>query len=108
MPAAVATDRTLDKIVSTVDRVVVDFWAPWCAPCKQISPIIDALADTETTATFVKINADENPGVVQQYGVMRMPTILYFEDGQLVGELRQGITASMLRRRVLQWLNPAA
>lgn len=105
MGAHTATDATFDEILATgVDRLVVYFWAPWCAPCKQIAPVIDGMVDAEPRATFVKVNADENPRIVQRYGIMKMPAILYFQGGELTAELRTGVTTSVLRRRVLQWL----
>ncbi|KRF30459.1 thioredoxin [Paenibacillus sp. Soil787] len=68
--------------------VLVDFWAPWCGPCKIIAPILDELsAEIGNTAKIVKINVDDNPESAAKYNVMSIPTLLVFKDGQLVDQL---------------------
>jgi thioredoxin 1 len=66
---------------------LVDFWAPWCGPCKAIAPYLDELAgEYGDSAKIVKINIDENQGIASQFGVMSIPTLLLFKDGQMAAK----------------------
>ncbi|MBP1964802.1 thioredoxin [Paenibacillus aceris] len=68
--------------------VLVDFWAPWCGPCKMIAPILDELStEIGAKAKIVKINVDDNPESAAKYNVMSIPTLLVFKDGQVVNQL---------------------
>ncbi len=68
--------------------MVVDFWAPWCQPCKVISPIVEELSEKyEDGAAFAKLNIDDNPHSPVKYGIMGVPTLLFFKDGQLVDRI---------------------
>ena len=82
--------------------VLVDFWAPWCAPCRIISPIIDELA-SESTGKFSigKINVDESPNTAVKYGITAIPTILVFKAGEVVQRF-QGLTAKEELRKALE------
>ena len=65
--------------------VVVDFWAPWCAPCRMIAPILEELqAELADQAKIVKLNVDENPQMAQKYGITSIPTLLVFKEGQML------------------------
>ncbi len=67
--------------------VVIDFWAPWCGPCRMLSPMVEELAEEYAgQVVFVKMNTDENPATPGQFGIMSIPTLLFFKDGELVGK----------------------
>jgi len=78
------TDDNFDSEVLKSDSpVLVDFWAPWCGPCRQIAPMIDELADENPNVAIGKINIDENPGVAQKFGINSIPTLLLFKNGEV-------------------------
>ena len=87
MATVAVTDATFDTEVKNSDiPVVVDFWAEWCGPCKQISPILEELSVElqGDKITIAKVNIDENPEVPSKYGIMSIPTLLLFKDGKVV------------------------
>ena len=81
------TDATFSSDVLKSDKLVlVDFWAPWCGPCKMIGPIVEKLStELAGTVKIGKLNVDDNPATAQEYGVMSIPTLLLFKDGKVVG-----------------------
>jgi thioredoxin 1 len=77
------TDETFETEVLRAGRpVVVDFWAPWCGPCKAIEPALVELADATDKVDFVKIDIEENPRTADAYGVLSLPTVMLFDDGE--------------------------
>jgi thioredoxin 1 len=78
------TDETFESEVVQADRpVVIDFWAPWCGPCKAVEPVLADLAETHAgRVEFAKLNIDENPVAASRYGVLAIPTAILFEGGE--------------------------
>jgi thioredoxin 1 len=82
---------------------LVDFWAPWCGPCRMIAPILDELAgELKDKARIVKINVDENPQVASQFGVMSIPTLLLFKNGKKVDQRVGGQAKPQLKAFIEQ------
>ena len=80
------TDQNFQSTVLESDKVaIVDFWAPWCGPCKVVGPIIDELAkDYSESAVIGKVNVDDNPEISMKYMVRNIPTILFIKNGEVV------------------------
>jgi thioredoxin 1 len=102
-PVAV-TDATFEEEVLEADQpVLVDFWAEWCAPCLAIAPMVEELADEyDGLLKVVKLNADENPNTMQAYGILGIPTLILFKDGEPVERL----AGFMPKERLLSHLKP--
>lgn len=79
------TDYNFDEMSKKYNNLVVDFWAPWCGPCKMVSPIIDQLArEFSGKIVFGKVNVDENPTVANIFGIQSIPTLIIFKNGNAV------------------------
>jgi thioredoxin 2 len=97
------TDNTFSREVLASDTsVLVDCWAPWCAPCRTLSPIIDELAsDYANGVKVVKLNVDENPLTASQYGIRSIPTMLFFKEGKVVQKVTGVLPKEEIERHLL-------
>ena len=100
------TDAAFDKAVLQANvPVIVDFWAPWCGPCKMIAPILEKIAKENAGKVLVaKVNTDENPEWASKYGVQGIPTMLFISGGKIVHRQIGAIPEPMLRTIVTQFL----
>jgi len=101
MAVAEVTDATFENEGLKAEKpVIVDFWAPWCVPCRRVSPILDEMSEKRDDVRFVKVNVDDNPATAMSYRITSIPTIARFEDGtvtrQAVGALPKNQLASQL------------
>ena len=101
-----ATNKTSDStfqddISSQANLVLVDFWAEWCGPCKQISPILEEIANEKENLNILKLNIDENPVTPQKYNVRGIPTLMLFKEGKLI-DTKIG---SLPKSSLVDWIN---
>ena len=100
------TDAAYEKtVLQSSIPVIVDFWAPWCGPCKMVAPILDKLAkEYEGKILIAKINTDENPEWMMKYGIQGIPTMLFVSDGKIVHRQVGALPERMLRDTVTQFM----
>lgn len=102
-PFPVTDENFESDVLDASQPVLVDFWAEWCGPCKMIAPIVAELAEEYDGSLMVgKLDADENPNTMQAFGIMGIPTLILFKDGQAV----ERITGYMPKERLLERLSP--
>jgi len=95
------TERNFSEIVAATPLLLVDFWAPWCGPCRAVAPVLEELARTEAGRVVVaKVNVDEQPTLAQRYGVQAIPTLLFFKDGRIIDTVVGAPPKAELTRRL--------
>jgi thioredoxin 1 len=104
-PIHVTDSEFEEQVLNSALPVIVDFWAPWCGPCRMVAPILDKLAQEYTGKLVVaKVNTDENPEWAMQFGVQGIPTMLAFANGQLLREQVGALPEPLLRNFVEEFL----
>ncbi len=100
------TDATFEAEVLKSDKpVVVDYWAEWCGPCRMVGPVLEEIASEHgEKIAIVKLNVDDNPVVTQRYGIMNIPTLSVFKDGEVVKEIVGAKPKSALLRELADFI----
>lgn len=91
-----------DTVEGSSKAFVLDFWAPWCGPCRMMEPVLKEVAEEHDAITVGKLNVDENPQTATKYDILSIPTLLVFKDGQIVKKL----VGAMPKKRLVDELSP--
>jgi thioredoxin 1 len=91
------------EVLEAGQPVLVDFWAPWCGPCRIVAPHLEELNNEREDLTVVKLNVDENPQTAAKYGIMSIPTLILFKNG----EVAKQVVGALPKARLQQELEPA-
>ena len=95
------TEKTfVDEVLMAPGLVIVDYWADWCAPCKQMAPILDELAAEFGEVKFVKVDTSTNPNLAAEQGVLSLPTLQFFQSGRVEKSLTGGKTKNALKKAI--------
>ncbi|MEM7649509.1 MAG: thioredoxin [Cyanobacteria bacterium P01_A01_bin.70] len=106
MSAVQVTDSSFKQdVLESELPVLVDFWAPWCGPCRMVAPVVDEISEQyDGQVKVVKLNTDENPSVASQYGIRSIPTLMIFKDGQRVDMVVGAVPKTTLANTLEKYL----
>jgi thioredoxin len=95
------TDKGFDEAVIAHPQLVVDFWAPWCGPCRVLGPVLDEVAREQAGRVVVaKVNVDEQPGLAGRFGVRSIPTVIFFKHGEAVDTVVGAVPKAEITKRI--------
>jgi thioredoxin 1 len=103
MAIAEVSDQTFASVVESAQAgtVLVDFWAPWCGPCKALAPVLDEIeSEMGNKLKIVKVNVDRNPQSASRFGVMSIPTLMVFKNGEMVAKM----TGVQPKAQLMEWM----
>ncbi|MEA5471139.1 thioredoxin [Spirulina sp. 06S082] len=105
MPAEVSDSTFKQEVLESNVPVLVDFWAPWCGPCRMVAPVVEEIANQyEGQVKVVKLNTDENPDIASQYGIRSIPTLMIFKGGQRVDMVVGAVPKTTLANTLEKYL----
>ncbi len=86
MVKEITTQEFNEKVINNSKPTLVDFWAAWCGPCRMLSPLVDSMSEQYDAVDFYKVNVDEEPDLAREYGIMSIPSLIMFKDGEVFDE----------------------
>jgi thioredoxin 1 len=97
----ITSKEQLTSIINSGDPIIIDFYAEWCGPCKQLAPVLDSVSEDKTSVKICKINVDSNADIANEYGVRSIPTVYYYNNSEQSGSLTRGfLTQSQINSEI--------